>query len=190
MVVGLGLLTQMIWADRDNFDQVPRAASVGDLAPELAGSTLDSDYGRNQGEEREPGQSSDTFSDSSEAEWSRQNQGATVALTYRRYWMSTGRTRLGSGVDRAGRDLEDVRSREPSCSTDVPGLGHEAYEGMGSHPTNSSGSSACMVVRMHNVVIHVRYSWPGTGADEEEAARRVVRGIATAAIERLQAVNR
>jgi hypothetical protein len=175
MGVGLGVFAHGIWEDRDNLDQVPRAASVGDRTPELVGFTLESEYGRNTGEERKPAHRGDSFSDSSEAEWTQQiHQGDTVTVTYHRHTMSPGR----SGVTRARRDFEDDKPRETSRYTNAPELGHEAYEVI-----DPSWSSAYIVVRMHNVVIHVRYSWLGTGAYKEEAALRVVRGIAAAAIE-------
>ncbi len=185
-LLGFGAATfaQDIWDDRDAIGQVPRAASVRDLAPELADFQLVDDSGTDMGGTAQSGSTAESFTYSSEAEWVQTDR--TVRLIFRRYEMLHGKRSSGSGVERASRDLEEGKPREAtSHEAAVAGMGNEAFEFITLHPASSEGVSAHLLVRVQNVAIHIRYNWGVPGTDKDEVLQ-AARGIAAAAISRLR----
>jgi hypothetical protein len=178
-----------VWLTHGDLTRVPAAASVRD-APEVAaleraGFTLDEENGHDP--------DGTQFTEYAYASWELPDQVASVSVMYR---LDTGPTPSGREAFRSGsgnmeRYLADVRSRGEGSGYETAvtsGLGDESFEEVSVAPNLHDPSRYVMqAVRVHNVAIMVSYL-DQDGADVEEM-RRTVRGLAAAAVERLQAVN-
>lgn len=177
------------WLTRNDFTRVPQATSLRDVASELAaleqaGFTLEQANGHDP--------DGDHFSEYAYASWSLPASVASVSVSFS---LDTGPTPGGrqgfqSGASVVSRDLADLeRDREAvGYQTAQNGLGDEGFEQVGASPiANDPSRMVRQAVRVRNVLILVEYL-AQNGGDVEEM-RRVARGIASAAVDRLQAVN-
>ena len=178
-----------VWLTHGDLARVPAATSVRD-APEVAaleraGFTLEEENGHDP--------DGAYFTEYAYASWELPDQVASVGVSYR---LDTGPTPIGRESFRSGsgnmeRYLSDVQRQGEGSGYETSvtsGLGDESFEqvSVAANPHDPS-RYVMQAVRVHNVAIMVTFL-DQDGADVEEM-RQTVRGLAAAAVERLQAVN-
>ncbi|OLT12044.1 hypothetical protein BJF78_25060 [Pseudonocardia sp. CNS-139] len=188
-VVFLVIVLVPMWLTAGDLTRVPAAAALGDTAEiaalERAGYTLEEQNGHDP--------DGGHFTEYSYASWSLPEQVESVSVSFRLDRGPAGNRResFRSGSGNVAGDLAALRrdadaKGHPTATTS--GIGDEGFERVSVPQVAHDPSREVMqAVRVQNVAILVTYLDQDGG--DVEAMRRTVRGLASAAVERLRAAD-